>query len=249
MLSFEVPLPKLSVSLAGPQQANSIANHPDVFPLVALDERPIAIGGEARVYDGDGCSFVFFKQAPGTWHLHTLSLPNARGRNLLHAAKSAAFALFTETDCGELFTITPKDNLGARPPKSFGFELWFEREEWASRMGNPVGAEFYALSMDRWILKSAWLRALGKWFHDILDEAKQTMDASVPSHKDDPAHDAYVGAALAMSGQPYKACAVFNRFARFAGYHPLEQIEADTFFTGDAVIRVRGARMEILGCL
>jgi len=234
-----------SVDLApDPSKAVAIANHPEVKPFVGVDDNPIEIGEHCRIYENEGRAFVYAQQEPGIWHLHTLSLPDARGRALLQSAKDAATSLFIETDCTWMATITPDDAPHAHPPKSFGFQKWFYRPYGFPR--GDVGFTGYRLLVDDWIVRCKTFRTVGKAFHKWL-ESHKTEDV----HPDDAHHDAFAGfAALAATrGQIGKALGVFNAWARCAGYTPIEQVSDNEFFTGDAVIRVHAGKLEMVKCL
>ena len=187
--------------------------------------------------------FIFFD--PGElscFTFHTAFLPEGRGRHAYKATRAAAEHMFLATDAIELHTFTPFDNPAARPPKTFGFQRWFD---------GPTG-EFYRLHLMDWASKAPGLEAWGEWFHHALEASKKDQDATVQPHDEDASNNRFAGLACGMvaHGKPYKAMGAYNMWARVAGYEcarvtshgPLE------FDTGDAVIRFRDNQAEFVSC-
>jgi hypothetical protein len=187
--------------------------------------------------------FVMFEpKAPGCYTFHTAILPASRGRDGYKLCRSACEYMFTRTDALELHTHTPHDNPAAKPPKTFGFLPWFSSKT----------DDFYRLHIMDWARKASNLDALGEWFHEALETAKEAQGATVEAHDHDPANNRYAGlaCALVIAGDPAKAVWAYNHWAMTAGYFPIRwtgshPIEIDT---GDAVIRFADNEAEFVQC-
>ena len=182
-------------------------------------------------------------KAPQCYEFHTAILPASRGRAGYALTRAAAEFMFLRTDCVELHTFTPSDNPAAVPPKTFGFQPWFDR---------PDGTYYRAHIMD-WARKAPNLEKWGAWFHESLESAKEAQGATIPAHDEDRANNRYAGLACAMiaNGSAAKAVWAYNHWATTAGYHPVTLTSHDPveFDTGDAVIRFRDNVAEFLSCL
>lgn len=203
---------------------NAIANHPEVMPFIvqkgqdyldfaAFFSDPANVG-----FMGDGCCFVAHRLEPSVYEVHSMALPDARGRNVFMTATAAIRHMFIATPAMELLTRVPAGNLAADTlAKAVGFGLEFERpKSWASPEGEK-DCRFYALRYPEWVKRQEWLNSSGEWFHhELLGETA--------THDDDAAHDRYVGACVEMvrAGQARKGVILYNRWARFAGYAPVE---------------------------
>lgn len=205
--------------------ANEVLNDPDVFGLVAFDgttridiSAHVGVDGNVLLTTAHG-GFLFVKQEPGVYQLHTFFRKAGRGRHALLAAHDAANYMFVHTDCLEILTVAPDDNPLSHPPRHMGFVADFRRDNVFRRNGVGIGATFYALRYHDWIKRATWLEAMGKTFHDRLDQRTTRDDP----HPDDAEHDRRVGACCAMigAGQVDKACLLYNRWAMFAGYMPI----------------------------
>lgn len=198
---------------------NRIANDPSVLPWVAqkgverLDftaffDEPRNIG----FHYGD-CCFVAHWLEPGVYEVHSMALPSARGRTVLDAARASIAHMFMAEPAMELCTRVVAGNVAADAlTRRMGFAYEFER----SGVWDGKDVRFYALRYPEWVKRQDWLKLSGEWFHSALGDDK--------THVDDSAHDLYVGACVEMvrAGQPDKAIALYNRWARFAGYEPVE---------------------------
>lgn len=230
---------------------NRIANHPDVLPHIiqkgqgpvdfaAFFENPGNYG-----FLGDGCAFIAHRLEPGVYEVHSMALPEARGRGVLLSALAAIRHMFIATPCMELMTRVVAGNVAADAlAKSVGFILEFERPKAWSAPDGEKDCRFYALRYHDWLRRQQWLHASGEWFHDLLGEEQ--------THDHDPAHDTYVGACVEMvrAGQAVKGVALYNRWARFAGYMPVE-IVTDAPLIIDIhthLIRFDGGEAEVISC-
>lgn len=223
---------------------NAIVNHPEVLPWVAapgqteLDLTPLVDDPRNIVLmagQGHG-GFVLVQLEPGVYEVHTQFLPEHRGPRLIKRAREAAHWMFCRTDCMELLTKCPVDHPGtATLASKVGFTCEFKRPEAWRRVGSPdvgVQVDFYALRYPEWIRTAKADEALshrGVWFHDRLQAEKRRLGRDDPGHDDDFHHDVRVGAAVEMilGGQIDKGLILYNRWARFAGYAPIDLISRD----------------------
>lgn len=234
---------------------NEVANHPEVRPFLGAPENPI-LDLSPLVEDprciclevpGEG-GWVLQPIMSGVYELHTLFLPEARGKAYFKNAKEAVRRIFTETDCLEIVTKCPDDNGGARmAARIMGFRERFRREDaWAP----GVGVSYQVFSLDDWFIRDEACRKAGHEFHEALEAAKIAAGSTLPVHAEDVAHDHAVGAACLMikAGQVAKGVAFYCRWAIFAGYATIVQISETLIDVQDAIIEVRDGHMEVLSC-
>ena len=233
----------------------AIANHPDVRPflggtavldLAALVEDPANITMETA-HGGLICIAI----GAGRYDVHTLFLPEGRGGEAYDAMCVMADYMFSVTDCTEGRTTVPSMNRGAAlAARRAGFELRYTSElPWGD---SSTAAEFLALTIERWALRSPMTLALGQWFHETLTEAKKAARSAQPAHADDPVHDHIVGAvgAMARGGQPEKAVRFYNVWAACARYAPIQLLRAHPIIIDvqDAIVEWSGTELEVLRC-
>lgn len=234
---------------------NEVANHPEVRPFLGgmqnpiLDLSPLVEDPHCICLEVPGSGgWILQPILPGVYELHTLFLPQGRGRSYFEQAREALRMVFSETDCLEIVTKCPDDNGGARlAAELIGFRERFRRED-AWEPG--VGVSYRAFSLDDWFMRDPECLAAGRAFHGALEIAKIASGSTLPIHPDDVAHDRAVGAACLMirGGQVAKGVAFYNRWAIFAGYATIAQISDTLIDVQDAIIEVRGGQMEVLRC-
>jgi len=165
-----------------------------------------------------------------TYQVHTHILPEARGATALVNAGLALMLAFLGSDAETFVTAVAENNLRAKWfTRAMGFRPMFvQPAKWLHR-GKMWDLTHYSLGVDDWILQGQ-LAPIGKSFHEQLESL-----GHLP-HGEDHAHDCYVGAAVAFisAGKPHKAAKIYNRWARAAGYVPL-----DIVFSNPLVIDVR----------
>lgn len=207
---------------------NRVCNHPDVrswlggegrldFAPFLSDRNNIALATE------HGC-FLFHRHLPHVYEVHTAFLPGGRGRHAVQAALEAAEWMFVRTDCMDLLTQVPIRNRAADwLARKAGFQLEFERE---AGLFGPT--RYYALRYWRWASQCR-LAETGRWFHKRLDRLRHEAGIEHEAHPDDDAHDRYVGIACAMilAGNVAKGIALYNQWARFAGYQVITVLSRD----------------------
>lgn len=234
---------------------NEVANHPEVRPFLGAPENPV-LDLSPLVEDprciclevtGAG-GWILQPIMPTVYELHTLFLPEARGRTYFRLARQAVRMVFAETDCLEIVTKCPDDNGGARmAAELMGFRERFRREDaWAP----GIGISYRVFSIDDWFVRDDECLASGHEFHKALEAAKIAAGSTLPIHPDDNAHDRAVGACCLMvkGGQMAKGIAFLNRWSIFAGYATITQISDTLIDVQDAIVEVKGGRMEVLKC-
>lgn len=221
-----------------PEILNSIVNSEDVFSHVAingqnyidmsrlLDNKNIALLAKNN---GTPVGFFLFEfHYVGTYEVHTCFLKHGRGSIVLSAARMAAEFMFTKTDCEEIRTKCPDGNKSAAALTGMmGFVRQFYRPACHHKIdGDVVGVWHYALPITKWIMNADGLIDGGEWFHEKIKTCGEKIGLSLSDHSHDETHERYVGATLrmAMSGRPSKAAYLYNRWARFSGYSPIEII-------------------------
>lgn len=222
---------------------NSVANREDVRPFLGgegeIDLGPLLLNpANVCLVEPDAGGWLLQAVLPGVYELHTAFLPEARGASYFNVAREALRWVFTATDALELWTKCPDDNGGARfAAARMGFRERFRRED-AWQPG--VGISYQALTVDDWVARDRRVISEGEAFHRRLEEAKVAAGITLPPHPADAAHDRAVGAACLMikGGQLGKAVGVYGRWARFAGYQPIEAVGNGVLDIGDAIVEV-----------
>lgn len=239
---------------------NPILNHPDVRPWLTEAGQDGDLNLSRLVSDRrnfllmcEGGGIFFHQLEPGIYEAHTQFLPSVRGSIALAVTNQAIRWMFTRTDCMELLSKVPANNIRADAwAKLSGGTLDFVRPDaWLAKTGR-VAIHFYALRYHDWVRQARGLGERGEWFHDRLNAEKQRLSQKSPSHADDPAHDRHVGAAVEMilGGQPEKGVILYNRWAKFAGYAPVSIPSFDPLVIdiADCLVRVAGESFEVLPC-
>jgi hypothetical protein len=237
-----------------PARLNAVANDPDVRPMLGgegpVDLTPTIEDAANIALEFEHGGFVFHRLELGQYELHTLFLPQGRGQSVLLAAAEAFRYLFTATDCMEIVTRAP----GSNRPADFmarraGFEPIFTREK-AWQDGSAI--TYFSLTFDNWRGRDPEIAAEGRVFHQTLEAAKSAAGSAREIHPDDDAHDRAAGAAVMMlkAGQHRKAVWTYSRWARLAGYEPVELVNEAPAIVDirDAVITVRNGGLEVLKC-
>lgn len=225
---------------------NAIANHPDVRPFIGGDGKEeldlTSLLADSYFLVSDLGGFIFQRKFFGRYALHTLFLPEGRGKHVAEVAKDAFLWMFTHTDAEEITTCTPHGRSEARPPRTMGWRDWFADDAYTH----------YRLSVFDWAPRAPRLTEWGKWFHDTLERAKDEQGAAIPAHDDHEANNRYAGLALAMCahGQAAKGVFFYNRWAEAAGF-ALVHFESEVplvINAVDALWRIDGANIEVTSC-
>lgn len=220
------------------EKFNQVINHESVRSLVSetpdtLDASNVVSDTRNVLLEAPSGFFLFHWHEPGTYEVHTQFLPEGRGKNAFLAAQEAAHFMFTKTDCVEILTKVPVENVAAKQlTTAMGFTQLFTGSKWK---GKPV--EFFRLGIEEWMATAPRLVERGEWFHHEL--SRQGAEAD---HEDDSVHDRYVGAAVEMilAGQAGKGVVYYNRWARFYGYETIACVSETPL-----VIDIRTAKLAV----
>lgn len=245
---YELPASKFDGVLSvctDVQHLNRIANHPGVRPHVGgegvLDfsqavERDLVLATEGGFY-------LFSQKTESSYEFHSTFLPEYRGKHAYRAAKAACEFMFLTTPAIELHTRSPFENPMSTPPKTFGFQHWFDEKD----------CSVHRLHIIDWAKRAPTLEAWGDWFHHSLEDARKGFGIDDPIHDEDKNNNRYAGLAVGMvrGDQPLKAVRSYNQWAATAGYIPAQLIQSDpaVIYTGDAVVKYENNRMEFIQCL
>lgn len=220
------------------RRLNRVVNDPMVKPHVALpDQMDQEIDLTGVVSDRrnvalmcDHGGLLFHWQEPGIYEVHTQFLEPARGQPAIEFTQAALEWMFLRTSAMEILTKVPVPNVGAAwLAQKVGCRLEFTRDDaWPTPQG-AVAMKYYAIRWHDWVGKAPGLAERGHEFHEWLTQAKVARGLGLDPHPDDSSHDQMVGATMEMflAGQVDKACILYNRWARFAGYAPIQVIGMD----------------------
>lgn len=239
---------------------NAAANHPEVFPWLGVEGEPGSLdlsgltanpANVALVTEYGG--FLVQKVAPAAYEVHSMFPPEGR-RGLSKATADGLRYMFTATDALTIRTKVPACNAPAAAlAKASGFREVFSRDAaWLAPDGSRCAVSYQEVTFDEWRSLDATLVADGEWFHERLEAAKAARGSALPVHPHDESHERAVGAAVQMlrAGNAEKAVWLYNSWAAFAGYAPLQLLAMQPVIidAGDAVIEVRNSDMEVLLC-
>lgn len=229
--------------------ANRIVNHPEVHPWVCgahkgpLDLTGLVQDPNAYALFGEHGGVVFQRQQQGLFEAHSQYTPAGRGEWAVQCSRQVLEWIFTHTEAVEVMTRCPEGNLGAKTlAKVLGMTKQFTAQRGWIMHGKEVPADVYSLTVQDWMRTAPGLVERGQWFHERLDAEFKRHGIADASHPEDPVHDRYVGAAIAMvfAGQVLKGVSLYNRFARYCGYKPIAiaSMSPPTIYIGNAVLNV-----------
>ena len=233
---------------------NEVANHPDVRPWLggthAIDLTPTLADPNNYALRCEGGGFVLHRHEPGIYEVHSQFLPGAR-RHTRTAMRAGFRYMFERTDAARIVTKCPKGNRGAGAlANAAGFRHLFRRE---AAWDDGGAVDYLALDIDDWALARPEHAADGKLFHDAIETAKEASGSRLTVHGHDEPHERVVGAVwrLVRAGNAAKGVALYNRWARLAGYAPINLISEHpaTVDVIDAVVALSpDLTMEVLLC-
>ena len=206
---------------------NEIAAHPEVRPWLggshSIDLTDIVASPDnfAFLTDDDKGAYLYHKKAPGLYEVHTLSLPDGRGRQMLQARSASLREMFIKTDAVEIVTLVPDGNRGAEVwARHAGFREVFRRAKAFDLMGEMVGVSYQSLTYAAWAMTDMANQREGDAFHKAIHMV--TAD----DHGEDSMHDGMVGATLegCLNNNAEKAIALYNRWAVHAGYEQVSVV-------------------------
>lgn len=248
------------------EEINGILNDPSVFKYAAhegiqsFDVAPLLADTRNVLLMADHGGMIFHWQALGVYHVHTNFLKVPRGYSgpgtyVLNACRAAYRWMFTQTDCITLLTLIPAHNRAASmfAPLA-GWTREFERKSiWPSVEDGVVDMSFLALRYDDWVRKTPELMISGREFHEQLEREFERHGAQDKKHPDEDCHDLHVGACFEMirGGQLDKAVILYNRWAQFAGYGPIEIVshQPTVLNIGTALIQIYGDTFKVVKVL
>lgn len=229
-----------------PDLFNRIANDTTVLPWVSLngavDLTDVLADPDNIGFIGEDCAFIAHCLEPAVYEVHSMGLPHVRGEVIYSSACEAIRCMFVATPAIELLTRVPEGNLPATAlTRKVGFVHDFDRKAaWGER-----DVSFHAIRYPDWIKRQDWLKASGAWFHELLGETQ--------THDDDDEHDRRVGACVEMvkAGQAVKGVLLYNRWARFAGYAPIDIISHDPLVIDvvSHLVKFADGNVEVTPCL
>lgn len=219
------------------EEVRGYATGPLDFSVIAANRANIVLCGEQGV-------IAFLPLQPGLYEAHSLCLKDGRGRWMLDFTRACLHWLFTRTDAVECLTKCPKGNLPARAlAKAIGGVKEFTAPRGWIRNLDPVPADVFGLTIQRWMATAPGLVERGEWFHSRLEEEFARHGRAEPPHEDDEDHNRAVGLAceMMMGGQVRKAILFYHRVAAMAGYHPIKLVTVRPVSVdiGSAIIVVR----------
>lgn len=238
------------------RHANAIANHPEVRPTLGGDG-PLDLSASFAdpynlAFESPHGAMLCRAIGSGVYDVHSLFLPEGRGKEAADTMRDVAQYMFTKTDCMEGRTIVPLEHRAAAvAARRAGFVLLFPtRIAWTD--GARIDAEVFGLSIHRWAMGCDAAVELGARFHDQLTAAKQAAGSALEVHEDDPVHDRMVGATALMllAGNAEKAVTFYNVWAGSCGYQPIGIVRSRPLVVDvrDALVEVTGDGMEVLLC-
>jgi len=187
--------------------ANSVMRHPSVMcgAMVTedadLSEFVSNLNNVVLVYDGG--AFAVENKGSGVYDVHTLALPEGRGKKLRENISKALRYMFVETDCERLITKAFKDNSSSVALSDAFF----------NRRGESKEFIYYEMPYSKWVESSAEAKCTGESFHGSIEA----------NHDDDITHDHHAGGAILIlqTGNYEKATRLYNEWAVMSGYEPI----------------------------
>lgn len=232
---------------------NEIINHPSVRSTVlapdagVLDLTAVVANRANVVLTGEHGGVIFIKKMPGLYEMHTAVLPEGRGRWMVAGSEHAFHYMFTQTDCIEILTLTPRGNIAAKA----GAQAVGMTNDWTCDL--PVESSVYTLHVQNWA-KSDRLRDVGEWFHIHMKAEYFRLGRVLGDHSPDNLHDAVTGAAVSLihGGQAMKGLSIYNRWACMSG-HPLVTVastdpatQSFTLNMGECFVSVHDGTFEVI---
>jgi len=208
---------------------NEIAAHPEVRPWLGgthqldLTDTIANPNNFAFLTDEQRGGYIYVKLQQGLYAVHTLALPDGRGRQMLEARSEGLREMFTKSDAVEIVTLVPDGNKGADVwALHAGFREVFRREKAFDLMGEMVDGSYRSLSYVDWAIRDKPSRYDGQRFHEAIHQLV------ADDHGEDPVHDALVGATMegCLQNNVEKAIALYNRWSAHAGYRQIQVLTA-----------------------
>ena len=227
---------------------NEIVNHPAVLPHVGGTGQELDLGPVVQditniaLYD-DGIAGIFNCLAPGIYELHSMAVPERRGKPVMSVAAACFHIMFTRSPAIEIITRVPHGNLRALvAAKAAGFRLEFETAGgWITPEG-PKPVAWYRLSLQDWASRAPGLIERGRWFHAAVDAACERAGIERDHHPDDDTHNRYAGMACEMilGGMLPKGIHFLNRYNAITRARPVQVLSHNplVIHIGDVAIGI-----------
>lgn len=243
----------------GPDFFNAIANHPEVKPWMGFHssvtiDYTFIVDNAANYCFLTPCKtggYMLVNQGQGHYVAHTLAMPSARGKPMYRLMQEAFQFMFLETDCIEISTMVPDQNVPALKWAELArFRPTFRREQHPLCLIDdlPSNCQFFIQTYEDWVERSIPAKQEGHAFHELLE-----AHLGHENHPEDLVHDRYVGAAVlgCKAGNPLKAISRYNRWAKLAGYEPATILNLTPLLLniGSGVLQLSGQDIEVLKIL
>jgi len=232
-----------------------IANHPEVRPWLGGGLAPLDLSGHCAdprnvALVGDRGGFLCLNLGAGRFDVHTLFEPGTASAEILATMRASLDYVFGATEAETLVTKVAETHAQADIlTRRAGFTKLYRAPLSAQ---DPEYAGYYQLRIEAWAQDSERMRNLGLWFHLQIDHARDAAGVVHAPHAFVAAHDQQVGAAIWLLAHGYesKALCLYNHWAASTGYAPLTLLDgAGTLLdTGDALLDLQPAAMEVLSC-
>ena len=222
------------------EKLNYIANDLEVRPflggtnkldLTEIIENPYNF---CFMTDDELGAHILINKQNGVYEVHTISLPEARGKNMLKLMQDARAFMFLQTDCIELQTFVPDEQSQTLLwAKLAGFKQDFRRNNCFDLNGKKIGGTYHSMTYAEWVLKDKANTKIGQLFHSQIEQFE------LLTHDDDPVHDAWVGATCRSKTLP-KAISYYNQWAARTAYGTVEIVSYCPFVInmGNAVLQL-----------
>lgn len=228
------------------ESLNKIANNLEVRPYLGgigkLDLTEIVSNpfNFCFMTDTQTGAHIFINKGSGFYETHTLSLPEARGREMLRLMQDARTFMFLNTDCAELSTFVPEDQTATYLwAIKAGFRELFKRENCFNLNGKQVGGSYLNLTYDDWVLKDKLNLKVGNSFKNHLKLDNQNLSDA-----------AWAGATVrgCIAGTASKVISYYNKWTLRTALAPIRIVSLTPFVIDmfEAVLQLNAGQFSIL---
>lgn len=225
---------------------NKIANNVEVRPYLGgigeldLSEIISNLFNFCFMTDTQTGAHIFINKGNGFYETHTLSLPEARGREMLRLMQDARTFMFLNTDCVELSTFVPEGQSATFLwAIKAGFRELFKRENCFNLNGRQVGGSYLSLNYEDWVLKDKANLKVGNNFNINLNLDNQHLTDT-----------AWTGATLrgCAFGTASKVVSYYNKWALRIAVAPIRIVSLTPFVIDmfEIVLQLNAGQFSIL---
>lgn len=226
---------RLERHVSDASRLNELLNDPRVRPWIANGQHIVDVTSQIANPNnvfllGDHGACCFLQLMPALYEAHTAVLPEYRGEWTNALTEAAVNYMFLATDCYEVVTRVPKGHIGARTAAiTRGMRYEMTRENECVFMDRQRDVHIYSFRLQDWIITADFLEDSGRRFHDTLHAEAERLGVLDEAHGDDPNHNKYVGASVAMlrNGQVRKGVIFYNRWAVMCRHEPVRLLQAE----------------------